>query len=497
LNKSKSRIFVLLVFITVAFFVFFRGISPMIAKRHRDSFLKHCPKYELEVVFYPEDKILDAEQRLFFINNTNYELKELYFHLYPNAFKSLDSAPFPQEEYNRAYPEGFAPGYLDIKDIIINLKEVNYEVEDTLLKVILDKPLKPQNSLQIDIDFSALIPPSRGRYGYGQDTYNIANWYPILAVCDEQGWHKEPYYSIGDPFYSDIAVYDVTIKVPKAYTIAASGSLEERHLEGEFYRWKFKTELVRDFAWIASSRFDISQTQLGKTVIKSYYIDEDKQYGKQALEYGKRAINFFNGYFGLYPYDDFSIVAADFYIGGMEYPNLVMIGRQFYADQDLLEYIVVHETAHQWWYGLVGNDEVREPWLDEALTEYSTILYYENVYGKRVGRKVYEETILEPYKIFESEYGAEAIARPLPEFSSWREYGAIVYSRGAIMLKELERRMGKGKLQDAMIYYFKQNQYKNATADDFIEALNHVSGVDWRPFIEEWLEGKEELETVA
>ena len=487
--KKRLGVYGLLVCFILGIFVF--GY-----RKHdkEESFLKDCPKYELKAVFYPEDNKIACDQRVIFTNNSNDELKELYFNIYPNAFKTIDIAPFPREEHSRAYPNGFSPGYLNISHITVNAEEVFYEIQDTLLKIVLSEPLEPQGILQISVSFDAIIPNSHGRYGYGPSTYNIANWYPILAVYDAKGWHKEPYYDVGDPFYSEVGLYNVHIKAPKEFIIAATGSLKGKYQKGDFCYWQFETELVRDFALVLSSSFEQSQAQVGKTTITSYYIDEDEEYGIKVLEYGRRAIEFFNEYFSIYPYEHFSIVATDFYIGGMEYPNLVMIGREFYAWESLLEYIVVHETAHQWWYGLVGNDEINEPWLDEALTEYSTILYYENIYGKKMGRQVYEEIILNPYRIFELEYGQRPILRSLRDFSSWREYSAIVYSRGAIMLKELERRMGKGKLQQAMIYYLKQNQYKNATTEDFMEALNHVTGTDWRQFLNMWLEGGEVLQ---
>ena len=181
----------------------------------------------------------------------------------------------------------------------------------------------------------------------------------------------------------------------------------------------------------------------------------------------------------------------------MEYPNLVMIGEEFYGPGDFLEYVIVHETAHQWWYGLVGNNQVVEAWLDEALAEYSTILYYENIYGKKIGKSVYETAILNPYKLYEAENIPKPILRHLSQFSDWRDYSGTVYYKGAIMLKYLEGRMGKAKLREALCYYFEENLYKNTSTVDFIEAINHVTGVDWTDYIYRWLKGSEKLQNAA
>ena len=139
---------------------------------------------------------------------------------------------------------------------------------------------------------------------------------------------------------------------------------------------------------ILSDKFIINKSMCGNTSIVTYSLNEDL--AVEANKIAKESIKIFNNLFGEYPYDTYSVVASDFYIGGMEYPTLVMIDNTLYDDNSkfLLEYVIAHETAHQWWYSVIGNDEVDEPWLDEALTEYSTILYFENKYGKEMSQKL-------------------------------------------------------------------------------------------------------------
>jgi hypothetical protein len=461
------------------------------------NIMKTCPRYEMDVTFHPEEKKIDVFQTIEITNDKEKELKELYFHLYPNAFKTFDQVPFPRGERERAYPEGFAPGYITLKKLLVESRQINFEIDDTLLKIILEEPLKLGKKQVLTFEYEVVIPPSHGRFGCGQNTFNIANWYPILAVYDEKGWHKDPYYSVGDPFYSEVGLYEVHIKAPKDYTIAASGSLQKKYEEGDQDVWSFNTGLVRDFAWITGTSLDVKEVSAGKTRITSYYPKDKEVYGMQALDHAQNALFFFNDYFGQYPYDEYCVVASDFYIGGMEYPNLVIIGVDFYSPGEFLEYVVVHETAHQWWYGLVGNNQIEEAWLDEALAEYSTLLYYEYFYGRKTGQKVYEEAIFNPYKLYEVSNTPGPILRPLSDFTDWKDYSAAVYYKGAIMLMDLEGRMGKGKLQEALCYYFKKSLYKNATTADFIKALNHVTGVDWTDYIYNWLECNEILEKVA
>lgn len=497
---KKRKLIIILSFILIvaalSFSFFRRGYKDDTGKT-AEIIMKTCPNYKIDVDFNPEAKRLAALQKVTIVNNKTKEFQELYFHLYPNAFKMPDEVPFPREDMSRAYPEGFAPGYINIKKIMLESDEADYEIDDIILKVSLNEPFKPKQKLTLTFDFEVQIPPSHGRFGYGQNTYNIANWYPILAVYDENGWHKEPYFSVGDPFYSEVGLYEVNIKAPKGYTIAASGSLKQKCEEGGQVIWSFSTGLVRDFAWIASVNFETKEANVGNTKVTSYYIKGKEEYGRSALEYGKKAIACFNEHFGNYPYNNYSIVAADFYIGGMEYPNLVMIGDEFYGPGGFLEYVVVHETAHQWWYGLVGNNQIEEAWLDEALAEYSTLLYYEHYYGKRAGQSIYEQLILNSYRLYEASTTPGPTLRHLSDFTDWTDYSATVYYKGAIMLKDLEGRLGKYKLLEALKFYFKQNIYKNATGEDFIKALNQVTGGDWTDYIFNWLKGSKTLDNAA
>lgn len=478
------------------------AVTSVFIRRNRDmralkqEIKENCNTYSIDVIFDPETKKITATQEISIINKFDKPFSKLYFHIYPNVFQSKDTTPFPKQDMKFAYPEGFLPGKADIKRISTVKGPLKFNVEGTDLEVILDKPLKPDEKIKIFFEFHCTIPPSQGRFGYGENTFSIANWYPILAVYDEKGWHKDPYYKIGDPFYSDIAIYNVNIKTPKGYIIAATGSLVNKKDDADATIWEYKTDLVRDFAWVVSDKFKVLEDKIDNVRVKSYYIQNDEN-GKKALEYAKNSIKVFNKLFGKYPYKDYSVVASDFYIGGMEYPNIVIIGHEFYDNLEILEYIIAHETAHQWWYGLVGNDQINEAWLDESLAEYSTMLYYEELYGKKISEKIYRKLILNPYKFYELANPPGVILKPLSKFNSWQDYGALVYSKGAIMLKELERRIGKGQFLKSLRVYYKNNKYKNVTTEDFIESINHITGTDWTDYIYKWLKGSESLDVAS
>jgi hypothetical protein len=353
------------------------------------------PKYTINVTFDEQNMSLEAKQRVRYENTTGQPIKDLYFHLYANAFRNSDTAPFEVEDMTRAYPNGFSEGWIELISIKKGTKKLNYKIMgegNTNLRVTPKKPIEPGASIELTMKFKVKLPNSIGRMGYGENTVNIANWYPILSVLDENGWNLEPYHSIGDPFYSNVSEYKVDISIPEQYKLASTGNIIKESVSKNRKTYKIKADNVRDFAIVLSEKFSINRGNIDGTEVISYTIGGLKN--KQALDYGMEALQIFNRLFGKYPYKQLSIVASDFFTGGMEYPNLVMIGQPLYeTNLDLpLEYVIAHEVAHQWWYGIVGNNAIKEPWLDEALTEYSTLMYFEEKYGGHIQNPFPERT---------------------------------------------------------------------------------------------------------
>ncbi|HZJ56800.1 MAG TPA: M1 family metallopeptidase [Clostridia bacterium] len=452
-------------------------------------------RYEMDVTFNPNSKKIECGQRTTYINNTKTDLWTLYFHVYPNAFKSEDKPVFPAEEMDRAYPNGFSPGFMEFGEVLIDGRSTAYALEgysDDKLMIPLDEALKPGDRLDIYLEYSVAIPNSPGRFGYSDNTYNLGNWYPILCVYDERGWNLEPYHTLGDPFYSDVSSYDVKIIAPLEFVIASTGEVVKVVRESEQNIWELKGQNVRDFAWVASQRFQASSVTVGETTVYSYYHTEEG--GEKALEFGASALEIFNGLFGVYPYRNLSIVQTDFFIGGMEYPRLVMIDESLYDgnQDDWLELVTVHEVAHQWWYGLVGNDEVNDSWLDEGLTEYSTILYYGQRYGRDEEEQKYQTLInkgkLQLFRIYrDSGETDETIHRPLYQFKDWVEYDSLVYGKGAIMFHELRQEMGDTAFFGVLKEYFKENMLQNAKPEDLYRACEKITGKAWDDFFRQWL----------
>ncbi len=448
--------------------------------------------YEINAELNAVSKLLKIQQRVRYINNESIELQELYFHVYANAFKNKDTAPFLFDDFESAYPRGFEPGYTEILSITDNTRAnepLRYSLQgegETILKIELASPIKPGDYAELSMSYIVHIPPASERFGWGENNFNLGNWYPIAAVYDERdGWNLDKYYAIGDPFYSDSSNYLVTIKAPKDYIIASSGKLLGDRQEEDTRVWEFEANIMRDFAFVANNQFEIAEYDADGTLVKSYYYKNQPERGKQALQIGINSIRLFNEKFGKYPYPTYSIVETEF-PSGMEYPGIVYISDQTYdkdANEEWFITIIVHETAHQWWYGLVGNDQIDEAWLDEGFASYSERVYNEKYYGKTIARNQFANN----EAVMRSNIGKTRVVKSLSEFEDWNDYGPIAYSKGAVVLNEIRKDIGDEKFFNILQTYFSRYKYKIATTDDFIAVCEEVNGKDMDKFFDKWL----------
>lgn len=445
-------------------------------------------EYLINVNFLPEKNKIVTNQTVIYRNNEKVSLKDIYFHIYPNAFKEENTTPYDLD----SYLDGFDPGYINVKKVSIVNNNIDYLIQgedQTILKLPLSKELNPNEKIEILFEYEVVIPHVEEKFGYGSETFNISNWYPIAAVYDEKGWNLDPYYNIGDPFYSDTSFYEVKIIAPKDYIIASSGYIvEEKDQRSDNNKtWIIKGEKIRDFAWAASANFIIKEKYVDGVLIKNYFLNDNEQVNNYIANVSYNAFKTYNKLYGHYPQKQLSVVTANV-ASAMEYPGMVFIWESNRVNKSL-EISIAHEIAHQWWYSIVGNDEVNEAWLDESFAIYSVVLYYYEFYGSEQGTSQYN-TIVSNYNTrkFGLE-GNEEIIRSLPEFNNWNNYIALL-SKGVMFLHEINETYGKETLYSIFKEYYTEFKFRNATTDDFIKICEDITGDDFSELVDEWLYNK-------
>jgi aminopeptidase N len=220
--------------------------------------------------------------------------------------------------------------------------------------------------------------------------------------------------------------------------------------------------------------------------------------GEKSLQFALSAYQTYTELFGAYPYKQLSIAQTDFFIGGMEYPNLVFISQDFYTTEGLhtLEHVIAHEVAHQWWYGVIGNDEVSCAWLDEGLTHYSTMLYYEKhkdpstfkTYFKYYLKNGYRFALDASKKKYENL--SLKIDRPLYKFEDAAVYDMLCYDKSAMMMHSLREQMGDEAFFKSLQEFYKDYLFTNETKEDFSSSLSKNSTLPINSIVDSWLNDK-------
>jgi len=417
--------------------------------------------YYISLFVDPDSASVAGQQQVRYINAEDRALSDLYLRLFPNT---------------PAYG-----GTMTVTRLLMNGVPVSplVELEGTALRLPLDPPLEANHMLALSMTFAVEV-PTTGAAGHGLFSYTggimaLPTVYPVIPAYDDGGWNVEIAPIHGDDLYTDVSSYNVQVTAPSNLTLIASGACV--YSEGgvpEAGVWSCRAGPMRDFALILGDRYQRAGRLVEGVVVNSYYYPEYERAGQQALEVAADALVAFTDLFGEYPYSELDVVATPNRLGGMEYPGLVVVEDRLYAGGGGLEWLVAHEVAHQWWFGVVGNDQVDAPWLDEALTQYSTILYYEQVYGAdRAGGIV--QSFVQTHRDLVRAGRDSPVGLPAAAYSPG-VYWDVVYRKGALYFHSLREAVGDEAFFDTLQTYYERHRYQIATAESFLETVEDVTG---------------------
>lgn len=456
--------------------------------------------YRAEIALDEQNKTLTGTLQIRYTNPTGQVLSTAPLMVYPNAYETLETAPFAKDELGKAYPGGFSAGGIAVDNVTVDGAPAQTELNNqdhTRLDIALPQPVQAGQSVEIALHYTVQLPHCLGRFGYGEKTWNLCNFLPVACVWNGQAFVSHPYGAVGDPFVSDCGDYEVTLDVPEGMQVAHTGTARETRTENGRTTLSIQAKQVRDFAAVCSRSFSVETYHVksgGRRVtVRSFYDESCEEGGKLAGQAAKQAIEVFGEMYGAYPYANFNAVQTDFFIGGMEYPGLVLLDQSLYQGMGMLdlERVTVHETAHQWWYGVVGSDQVTEPWLDEALTDYSTLLYMGQAKGEKEEQAFYDTYVTLLSDIMAPMYDRDQVPATVGSattaFPNNGVYSLVVYTEGTKMLRELETMIGRETMIEALSSYAHKYAGKQATAENLIQTLEEVSGQNVRMVFEKYL----------
>ncbi|MBK5106583.1 MAG: M1 family metallopeptidase [Anaerolineales bacterium] len=422
-------------------------------------------RYTISAVLDYDAHKLQVEQIVRYINSTDTELSEILLLVEPNR-----------------YPGGFS---LDSFSWQTGEQILAYSLNDNELLLPLPVPLLPGETLEIHFAYTLILPNQNAPYGYTDRQTNLGDWYPYVPpYLPGEGWLVRPDAFLGEHLAYDMAEFEVEIQLAAAFSvdggeliIAASSSTE---FEDGVYHYRHAP--ARNFAWTVSDIYLQQETMAGDVLVKAYSFPFHPQADAPALEDTAKAVTIFGDIFEPYPHKTLSVVEADF-LDGMEYDGLVFLSHAFYDyytgdPQSNLTIIAAHEVAHQWWYGLVGNDQALEPWLDEALSTISEVLFYEQAYPDLVAwwwdNRIY----------FHSPQGW--VDSTIYEPEGFYPYRDAVYLRGALFLGELRELLGEDGFQEFLREYLSLFRYRQVDGDDFFNLLSQHTSADISQLVSEY-----------
>lgn len=494
--------------------------------------------YRISATLNDTAHVLNAQLSLHYINNSPDTLQEIWFHLWPNAYRDQTTAFAAQ-----AIREGKSRFYFAKDNLLGNISGLDFRINDKAIQWMLDNqnpdiavlrldvPLLPKQGIEIETPFVVKIPASFSRLGHVGQSYQMTQWYPKPAVYDRGGWHAMPYLDMGE-FYSEFGSFEVELSVPENYIVMATGSLETtteldflEQKAAETSAWlkasseetlqklrdtfpastpqyktiRYRAEKVHDFAWFADKRFHVQSDQIslpsGKTV-KTWtaFTNAEAHLWKDAINYVNRSLAFYSEAVGEYPWPQATAVQSALSAGGgMEYPMITVIGLSGTARS--LDEVITHEVGHNWFYGILASNERDHAWMDEGLNSYYENRYMARHYEPETFRGLVPEFLIKGSKMGLGElaylYQARRGLNQAPDTPS-ESFPGINYLLGAYELPAsalafLESYMGRLAFDSMMQAYYIAWQFKHPQPADLRQHFEKFTGAPLNWLFDGWL----------
>lgn len=458
--------------------------------------------YTLTAKLDPVLHTIHGEGTIRWRNTSTAPVKELWLHLYLNAFKNQESVFLREPVGFRSGAQIQDWGYIDVRKLALHDSDPvrgapvdlwpNAELhrpddkDETDARVPLPREVLPGETITLDVAFDDRLPTIIARTGYAGSFHFVAQWFPKLARLEPDGtWAHFPFHKLCE-FYADFGTYDVTVDVPESFVVGATGpTIEsrveagrriERHVQGD----------VHDFAWTAWDKYQQQSETIDGVAVTVLHPPGYNVMGQRELAAMRFALPYFGARYGAYPYKTLTLVHPPETAresGGMEYPTLITTGGHWYdpKGERLVEHVTIHEFGHQYFYGLVATNEVTWPFLDEGLNEYAT----EQSLAAWLGQGSFLD--LGGLSInFNAASAAfsnravhnEPVAQPAFAFKTGGDYGTLVYGRTTAIVETFRRVYGDAAVTRALGRYARRQRFRHPVPEDLLAAFAESLGID-------------------
>ncbi len=457
-------------------------------------------EYQIDVRLDDQSHAVQGRLKVKYHNNSPDTLRRIFFHLYWNAFQP--NSAYEQWVKRTRDPHTDAKiltlkpdeqGRMDIFTVQQNGVAIDYKVRETLMEVTLSRPLLPGDSDVLDVAWQGQVPLTIKRGGRNNSAgvaYTFTQWYPKICAYDRRGWHADPY--IGREFYGDFGSFKVDITLPKKYVVAATGTLQNGDKIGYGYEnegvvlkpnyglvttWKFQGDNIHDFAWAADPDYAHEKIKVRDDLVLHYFYQPSADVTPVFQELKKMTTDvlpFIEGKFGRYRYPQFSFVQGGEW--AMEYPMMTLMEKT--GPRNGVPETAAHEWMHNWYYGMIGNNENDEYWLDEGFASYAASVIMGHLQPDSTA--AYRRASLNVVAQLGQNVRSTA-QTPANFHATSDEYFYNAYPKAEAFLWHLRYVVGGEAFDQAMLRYYADWHFKHPTGDDFLRTMERSSGLelDW------------------
>ena len=475
--------------------------------------------YIIDARLDPANRTITGSEVILWRNITTKPANELQFHLYWNAWRD-DRSTWLREATlgsrrvvptvrpdERARIDVTVLGVrgnarADLTTVMRFIAPDDGNADDrTVLAARLPQPVAPGASITIELSWTAHVPRTFARTGVIGNYFFVAQWFPKLGVLQDTGWNCHQFHN-GTEFFSDYGSYDVRMTVPTGWILGATGVERERHdNDNRTTTHRYHQDDVHDFVWTTSPdyverRERFEHPTLPPVDMRLLIQPEHARQAARHFEATRAALKYYGEWYGAYPYGHITIIDPAYRsgAGGMEYPTLFTAGTRLFAPEHVEdpEDVTVHEAGHQFWYGIVGNNEFEDAWMDEGFNTFSEArvmgtwgapTYFSQRYFGGFVPYVFKDIVLDRETDWNRFAGYRRAAKnDVQSTPSFRYYaassGVPTYNKTALWLNTMERWLGWPTLQRIMSTHFSRWKFKHPKPQDFFDIANEVSGRD-------------------
>jgi hypothetical protein len=485
--------------ITTLGLVFFQNSQDNLVKSPRNA------NYTISVKLNPETKELLGTETLVWRNITSKSTRELWFHLYLNAFSHMRTT-FASESSGQLRGDQMSKkdfSWQRITALSVNgvdmLKSIEFvqpddgnKLDSTVVKIMLNAEIKSGETVTIKLDFHAKLPRVFARTGFvnegnTKEYFLVGQWFPKLGVLEENGWNCHQFHG-NTEFFSDYGIYDVRLTTPKRFVVGATGLLQKKEETDSNNTYNYLANDVHDFAWTAYPSFkEANDTYKGKEIRLLYNDDQTEKEVENQIQSFKYGLDYYESHFGPYAHPNITIVnppeGADG-SGGMEYPTFITAGFSGSMPDGIpfaSEMVTIHEFGHQIFQGILGSNEFEHSWLDEGLNSYGDAGTIDTYYGYAVNTYFFKLKMFDLYRIAYLGQPNHESVMTISYTQDRRNYGLNSYMRPAVLMRTLENYVGSDVMYNAMRAYYQKWKFGHPYPNDLFTSLkkNIPQDIEW------------------